>query len=102
MHELTSTLPTDLLEHYIANSGRYEALKTEQLPELRFLTVITIFLVALVVILFTLLRSECKENKELHGVIDQMHMEDLHRLKFTEKEADRDVKFEAHTERGRG
>ena len=100
MHNLTILVNAEEYTRLLATSGIYHSLKSQMLPWLHITAVVAAFFLLACIALMILLLHECRDNAKLRGVIDQMHAEDLHRLKFTEKEADAGVKFESHTERG--
>ena len=104
MHNLTILVNAEEYTRLLATSGIYHSLKSQMLPWLHITAVMAVFLLLACIALMILLLHEVRENKGLHSVIDQMHREDAITQKFpdTEKEAYRDVKFESHTERGRG
>ncbi len=90
------TIPNEVFYKLLTVSGMYHNLESEQLPELRLALVIMALVIAVAIGLGFLLAHECRENRRLEGVIDQMHLDDLVRLKFPEKEADANVVHEAH------
>ena len=92
-HNLTILVNAEEYTRLLATSGIYHSLKSQMLPWLHFTVVVAVFLLLACVALMILLLHEGRDNAKLRGVIDQMHADDLHRLKFTEKEAYRDVKF---------
>ena len=76
----------------VTDSGLYNSLKSNQLPELRLAMVLIIILVAVCIGMGILLRHEEQRNKVLHDILKEDRCEDT----VTEKEADLRVEHKAH------
>ena len=76
----------------VTDSGLYNSLKNNQLPELRLAMVLIIILVAVCIGLGVLLRHEEHRNKVLHDILREDRREDT----VTEKEADLKVEHKPH------
>ncbi len=77
-----TSIPTTEYYRLLTASGLYHRLMSERLPELYLALVIIIILVAGLVAMAVILRSECAENKRLESVINEIHKQDAARLEI--------------------